>query len=102
MQDVARVRTGETRQECEYVSDRNVRGRGRDDQGRLCSSGTAPACHAGRRAAAVIATGQLVAGTGLVNDEAGHARGAEREQSDDDGEGEPPHETILRHSNGAP
>ncbi len=95
VQDVARVRCGENRQECEYVSDRNVRGRGDDDQDRLCSSRTTPACHACGRAGAVVVAGQLVAGTGLVNDEAGHARGAEREQTDDDGEGEPPHGTIL-------
>lgn len=101
VQDVARVRSGKTRQKCAYVTDSNVRGRGDNDQDWLCSSGAAPACHAGGRARAVVAAGQLVAGTRLVNDEAGHARGAERQQSDDDGKGEPPHQIILCHSTDA-
>ena len=37
----------------------------------------------------------FVAGAGLVDDEARNAGGAERQQPDDDGEGEPPQAPIL-------
>ena len=94
MQDVARVRSGKTRQECEHVTDPNVRGRGDNDQDRLCSSGAAPAGHAGGRARAII-TSLLVAGTRLLRDKAGEPGGTQGEDPHDDRERKPSHDCIV-------
>jgi hypothetical protein len=94
VQDVARVRSGTTGQECEYVSNRNVRGDSDNDQDRLCSSSAAPARHAGRRAGAIIAS-LLVAGTRLLRDKAGEPGGTQGEDPHDDCERKPSHHAIV-------
>jgi hypothetical protein len=95
VQDVARVRSWEIRQEGGEVGDERVRGRGDHDRDGFSSLSAAAARHAQRRTGAVVASGQLVACARLVDDEAGKTRRAEREQADDDRQGEPVHELIL-------
>ena len=85
VQYVARVSSGEIRQEGADVGGQDVRGSRDDDHNGLRSLRAATARHAGRRTGAIVASRQFVACARLVDDEAGDAGCAERQQTDDDG-----------------
>ena len=95
MQDLVRVRQWHARNEGNHLSDRNFGGRGRGQAHRLSRLGAASTGNTGWGTRAVLLTRPLVTRAGLCNDQAVGAGGAERQQRDDDGEGEPPHLMIL-------
>lgn len=102
MKNVARGRSWKIRQEVGHVGDANVRRRRNDDRDRVNGLGAAATGHTGWRAGAVVASGQLVTGAGLVDDEARDIGRAERQQADDDCEDEPAHEAIVAPSQAGP
>jgi hypothetical protein len=95
VQNVARGRAWEIGQKASHVGDADVRGSHNDDQDRLHGLRAAATGHAGWRTGAVVSPGQLVAGAGLIDDEAGETGRAERQQADDDCEDEPSHEASV-------
>ena len=92
MQNVARGRAWEIGQKAGHVGDADVRGSRTDDQDGLHALGAAATGHAGWRTGAVVASGQLITGARLVDDEAGDTGRTERQQADEDCEDEPSHE----------
>ena len=95
MQHVARGGSWEIGQKAGHVGDADVQGSRNDDHDGLHGLGAAAARHAGWRTGVVVASGQLVTGARIVDDEAGDAGRAEGQQADDDCANEPAHEGIL-------
>ena len=95
MQDVARSRFREARNERAEVGDRSFEGTG-DRHGRGFSSLRATTARdAHRRTRAVILARLLVTGARLCNDQGVDTGGTESQQGDDDCEGEAPHSASV-------
>lgn len=95
MQDVARIRFRDARNQRTDVGYRGLERTPHRQDHRFSGLRAAATRHAGWRTRTVILTRLLVTRAGLCNDQGIDAGGAERQQRDDEGESEPPHLLIL-------